>query len=275
VLPILLHFGRFSLPTYGFLAAVGLLAGLAISVRHAARRGMDPDKTWNLGILAILAGIVGAKLLLVVNDRAFYWAHPREILTLATLQAGGVWSGGLVAAVLVSWWYIRRNHIPLLKTCDVFAPGIALGHAIGRLGCFAAGCCWGKPTTLPWGVTFTNPLAGQLVGTPLGVRLHPTQLYEMALELGNFFLLSWALRRKQFDGQVIGAYMFVYGFVRYFLEFLRDDPERGSVLHGLMSGTQLLAIGLVIAGGLLWLRRNPRREIASPEEAPAKTNPVR
>ncbi len=272
MLPILLHFGRFSLPTYGFLAAVGLLVGLAISVRYAARHGMDPDKTWNLGILAILAGIIGAKLLLVVNDWAFYKAHPREIFSLTTLQAGGVWSGGLVAAVLVSWWYIRRNHIPVLKTCDVFAPGIALGHAIGRLGCFAAGCCWGKPTTLPWGVTFTNPLAAQLVGTPLGVPLHPTQLYEMVLELANFFLLAWVLRRKRFDGQVIGTYMFVYGFARYFLEFLRDDPERGSVLHGFMSGTQLLAIGLVIAGGLLWMRRTPQPEAASAGPATGKSN---
>lgn len=272
MLPVLLHFARFSLPTYGFLAAVGLLAGLAISVHYASRHGMDPEKTWNLGILAILAGIVGAKLLLVVNDWAFYRSHPRQIFSLTTLQAGGVWSGGLIAAVLVAWWYIHRHHIPVLKTCDVFAPGIALGHAIGRLGCFAAGCCWGKPTSLPWGVTFTNPLASQLVGTPLGVPLHPTQLYEMAVELGNFFLLAWVLRRKRFDGQVIGTYMFVYGFVRYFLEFLRDDPERGSVLHGLMSGTQLLAIGLVIAGGLLWLRRSPRPEAAPLEEATSKTN---
>jgi phosphatidylglycerol:prolipoprotein diacylglycerol transferase len=121
-------------------------------------------------------------------------------------------------------------------------------------------------------VTFTNPLASQLVGTPLGLALHPTQLYEMVLELGNFFLLAWMLGRKRFDGQVIGAYMFVYGLARYFLEFLRDDPERGSVLHGLMSGTQLLAVGLVIGGGLLWLRRNPHPEIHRLEEAPSKTN---
>ena len=271
MLPILLHFGRFSLPTYGFLAAVGLLAGLAIGVRNAGRSGMDPDKTWNAGILAILAGILGAKLLLVVTDWSFFRAHPGEIFSLTTLQAGGVWSGGFAAAVLVPWWYIRRNHMSALNTCDVFAPGIALGHAIGRLGCFAAGCCWGKPTTLPWGVTFTNPLAALLVGTPLGVRLHPTQLYEAALELANFFLLSWVLRRKRFDGQVIGTYMFVYGFVRYFLEFLRDDPERGSVLHGLMSGTQLLAIGLVIAGGLLWMRRSAQPEATSAGQAAGKS----
>ena len=262
MLPILLHYGRFSLPTYGFLAAVGLLVGLSVCVRNAARQGIDADKTWNLGILAILAGIVGAKLLMVLNDWNYYKEHPRQIFSLTTLQAGGVWSGGLVLAVLVAWWYIRRNRIPVLRTCDAFAPGIALGHAIGRLGCFAAGCCWGKPTHLPWGVTFTNPLAALLVGTPLGVRLHPTQIYEMLVELANFFLLTWLLRRKKFDGQVIGAYMFVYGFARFFLEFLRDDPDRGSVFGGLMSGTQLLAIGLVIVGGALWVRGGRRPEIA-------------
>jgi len=263
VLPILLHYGRFSLPTYGFLAAVGLLVGLSVSVRNAERQGINPEKTWNLGILAILAGIVGAKLLMVLNDWNYYKGHPREIFSLTTLQAGGVWSGGLVLAVLVSWWYIHRNRIPVLRTCDAFAPGIALGHAIGRLGCFAAGCCWGKPTNLPWGVTFTNPLAALLVGTPLGVRLHPTQIYEMLVELANFFLLTWLLRRKKFNGQVIGAYMFVYGFARFFLEFLRDDPDRGSVFGGFMSGTQLLAIGLVIFGGVLWMRGG-RPEIAAP-----------
>ncbi len=234
---------------------------------------MDPDKVWNLGILVILSGIVGAKLLLVVNDWPFYSAHLREIFSLGTLQAGGVWSGGFAAAMVAAWWYIRRNHIPVLKTCDVFAPGIALGHAIGRLGCFAAGCCWGTPTNLPWGVKFTNPLAAELVGTPLGVSLHPTQIYEMLLEIGNFFLLAWLLRRKRFDGQVIGAYMFVYGFVRYFLEFLRADPERGSVLNGLMTGTQLLSIGLVIIGGILWMRRRslPHTEIAPVPQAATKS----
>lgn len=156
--------------------------------------------------------------------------------------------------MLVAWWYLRRNRMPVLKTCDVFAPGIALGHAIGRVGCFAAGCCWGKPTTLPWGITFTNPLAAQLVGTPLGVPLHPTQLYEMVLEIANFFLLVWLLGRKRFNGEVIGTYMFVYGVARYFLDLLRDHPERDGALHGVMSTAQLLSIGLVIAGGLLWLR---------------------
>jgi phosphatidylglycerol:prolipoprotein diacylglycerol transferase len=242
-------------------------------VHYSRRQGLDPDKSWNLGILAILAGIGGAKLLLIINDWQFFSAHPREVFTLATLQAGGVWAGGLAAALLVSWVYIRLNHIPVLTLCDTFAPGVALGHAIGRLGCFAAGCCWGKPTDLPWGVTFSSPVMTQLgIGTPLGIPLHPTQLYEMALELANFFLLAWMLPRKKFEGQVLGTYLFVYGLARYFLEYLRDDPERGNILHGLMTGTQALAVGSVIVGGLLWMNRHnvPHTEIAPLGQAASK-----
>ncbi len=265
MLPRLFHIGNFSLPTYGLLSALALIAGLMVVVRLARREGIDPDKAWNLGIVAILSGMIGSKLLLILNDWSFYSAHPREIFSLATLQAGGVFFGGLLAALLACAWYMRRHHMPGLRTSDVFAPGLALAHAIGRLGCFAAGCCYGKPTNLPWGVTFTNPLAHSWVGTPLGVSLHPAQIYEFLVELGNFFLLSWLIRHKKFDGQVIGAYLFLYGVARYFLEFLRDDPGRGSVFGNAMTGTQLIAVLLVIAGGFLWMRRPrdlPRAAVA-------------
>lgn len=246
------------MPTYGFLVALGVLLGLWISVRNSQRQGIDPEKAWNLGILVVLCGIIGAKLLYILVDWSYYSAHPREIFSLATLQAGGVFSGGLVAALVAAIWYVRANRMPALATCDAFAPGLALGHAIGRVGCFAAGCCWGKPTTHLWGVTFHNPLASAWVGTPLGVPLEPTQLFESAVELANFLLLTWLLHRKKFDGQVIGAYLFLYGVARYFLEFLRGDPGRGEVFGGAMTGTQLIAILLVVAGGALWLRRSPR-----------------
>ena len=256
--PQLFHIGRFFLPTYGVLVSIGVLVGLWISVRNSQRQGIDPEKAWNLGILVVLCGILGAKILYILVDLSYYRAHPSEIFSFSTMQAGGVFSGGLLAALLAAAWYIRRSHMPTLATCDAFAPGLALGHAIGRVGCFAAGCCWGKPTTHFWGITFKNPMANYLVGTPLGVPLEPTQLFESAVELANFFLLMWLFRRKKFDGQVIGAYLFLYGIARYFLEFLRDDPGRGEVFGGMMTGTQLIAIFLVIGGGLLWLRRSPK-----------------
>jgi phosphatidylglycerol:prolipoprotein diacylglycerol transferase len=104
-------------------------------------------------------------------------------------------------------------------------------------------------------VTFTNPLAAEITGTPLGKPLEPTQLFESAVEFANFLFLMWLLKRRKFDGQIFGAFMFIYGVARFFLEYLRDDPGRGSVFGGAMTGTQLVAIGLVLAGGLIWWLR--------------------
>ena len=221
----------------------------------ARQQGLNPDQMWNLGALVILAGILGAKVMLIVNDWSYYSSHPHEIFSLNVLQSGGVFSGGLVAAILVAFWYVRKNHLPFLRTCDTFAPGVAIGHAFGRIGCFAAGCCYGKPTSEPWGVIFTNPLAHQWVGTPLGVRLHPTELYEMVVEVFNFLVLYWLVRHKKFEGQVIGLYMIIYGVARFFIEFFRGDPGRGEVFGGFMSGTQLIALLMVVAGGVLWVVR--------------------
>ena len=254
--PRLFQIGSFSAPTYGFLVSLGVLTGLWISVRNSNKQGIDPDDAWNLGIVAVLAGIVGAKILYFINDWDFYTAHPREIFSWSTMQAAGVFSGGLLAALAASAWYIRKHNMPAMATCDAFSPGLAFGHAIGRLGCFAAGCCWGRPTSHAWGVTFRNPLAHELVGTPLHQALEPTQLFEAAVELANFFILMWMLKRKKFDGQVFAAYLILYGVARYFLEYLRDDPGRGSVFGGIMSGTQLISIGLVVAGGVIWWLRS-------------------
>jgi phosphatidylglycerol:prolipoprotein diacylglycerol transferase len=261
--PVLFQIGWFALPTYGFLVALGVLIGMALSARNSKQEGVDPELAWNLGILVTLSGIIGAKVLLVVNDWGFYTRNPAQIFSLNTLRAGGVFSGGLLAALVAAAWYIRRHRLPALALCDAFSPGLALGHAIGRLGCFSAGCCYGKETHAAWGVVFTNPLAASISGTPLGVPLHPTQLIEAAVELCNFLLLSWLFRRKSFDGQVFGTYIAIYGVARYFIEFLRGDPGRGEVFGGLMTGTQLISILLVIAGGILWLRRQPRVQPAS------------
>ena len=253
--PRLFHLGSFNLPTYGALVACGVIVGLYIAARLSERQGIDPEKAWNLGIMVVLGAIVGAKLLLIINDFPYYSQHPGDIFSLSLLQAGGVFYGGVLTALALSVWYMRKNHMPWLRTADAFAPGLALGHAIGRLGCFAAGCCYGKPTEHWWGVTFRNPLAHALVGTPLNVPLEPTQLFESAVELINFLILYWLIQRKKFEGQVIGSYLFLYGVARYFLEFIRDDPDRGSVFGGAMTGTQLISIVMVIAGGILWLRR--------------------
>ena len=261
--PQLFHIGHFYIPTYGFLVSLGVLIGLWVSVRNSERLGINGDKAWNLGILVVLCGILGAKVLYVINEWSYYSAHVGEIFSISTLQAGGVFSGGFIAALVAAAWYVRRHHMPPLGTCDAFAPGLALGHAIGRIGCFAAGCCYGKEAHHWWAVTFTNPLAAEITGTPLNKPLEPTQLFESAVEFANFIFLMWLLKRRKFDGQILGAFMFIYGVARFFLEFIRDDPGRGSVFGGAMSGTQLIAIGLVVAGGLLWWLRLGSKRVAS------------
>jgi len=252
------------MPTYGLLVSVGVLLGLWISVRNSQKQGIDPDNAWNLGIIVVMCGIIGAKVLYIIVDWSEYAAHPGEIFSLNTLQAGGVFSGGLIGAFAAAAWYIRRHRMPALATCDAFAPGLALGHAIGRVGCFAAGCCFGKPTDHFWGVTFTSPIAHEVVGTPIGEALQPTQLFESAVELVNFFILAWMLKRKKFDGQVIGTYFFLYGIARFLLEYLRGDPGRGEVFGGIITGTQLVALCLIAAGGLIWWLRPGMKQVPVP-----------
>ena len=251
--PRLFTIGGFTQHTYGFLVATAFIVGLAVAVRLARREGLSADKVFNLGVYVALAAVLGAKLLLVLTDLRYYARNPGEILSLASLQAGGVFYGGLVGAIVFALWYTRHAGLPLLKACDVFAPAVSLGHAVGRLGCFSAGCCYGKPTSLPWGVTFTDSYAHDMFGTPLGVRLHPTQLYEAFAETAIFFLLLARFRRKQFDGQVMALYLAVYGAVRFCLEFVRDDPDRGFLFGGWMSTSQFIAILMIVLAAAFWV----------------------
>jgi phosphatidylglycerol---prolipoprotein diacylglyceryl transferase len=226
---------------------------------------------WNLGGIAAFSGILGSKLLMLLVDWREYLAEPSRIFSIATLQSGGVFSGGLVLAIVCSWWYVRREKIPFLTAADVFAPGVALGHAFGRIGCLAAGCCFGRETRVPWAITFHNPWAAEFSGTSLDRPLHPTQLYEFVAELINFAFLYWLCKRKRFEGQIIALFMIVYGIERYVFEFFRGDPGRGEVLGGLMTGTQLIALGLVVSGFFIYLRHTPLLTLSASAPGTPKT----
>jgi len=263
--PLLFHIGNIALPTYGVLAATGLITGLWINVRMGVSDGLNEDKLWNLGVIAIMAAIVGSKLSLIAMDWDYYSKHLRELVSFSTLQSAGIWYGGVALGSIAAIAYMLIARLPVLRTFDAFAPGIAFGHALGRLGCFMAGCCYGRQTDLPWAVVFTDPLANKLSGTPLELPLHPTQLYEMVAELFLCALLLWLWPRRTAAGQIIGTWLFLYGIFRYFSEFLRDDPERGSMFNGLMTTTQFISILCVIAGGALWMRRSAKQTLASAE----------
>jgi phosphatidylglycerol---prolipoprotein diacylglyceryl transferase len=240
VYPRLLELGPITVYTYGVLLAAAYLFGLQLARVRAKERGLDANRVLDLGIYIIISALVGAKLLLLITDFKSFTADPRELLTLA--RSGGVFYGGLIVAVIVALWYIRRVGLPLWTTCDVFAPGIALGHVIGRFGCLFAGCCYGKPTTRPWGITFTDPFAAANVGTPLGVALHPTQLYEAGAELLILIVLLVTERKgRLFPGRTFWLYMLLYAISRFIIEFYRGD-DRGTV--GMFSTSQFISIVL-------------------------------
>jgi phosphatidylglycerol---prolipoprotein diacylglyceryl transferase len=252
--PILFQIGPFTIYTYGVLVATGVLTALWYARRQAPHAGLDPDKIWNLGIYMVLVALLLAKVWLVVASWDYYVAHPGEIFSLQTFQSGGTFYGGTLGAVLTIVLYTHFQKMPLLPVLDTIGIAVPLGHVIGRLGCFAAGCCYGKPTSLPWGVTFTNEAAGRIAGTPLGIHLHPTQLYEAGVELLNFVFLVWLGRRQRFNGQIIGTYFLLYGFERGTIEFFRGDPGRTMMFHDTVSLMQVVSVALIFAGAFLWWR---------------------
>ena len=255
--PQLFHICGFSQSTYGVLVAIAFLVALMMIGRLARRAGLDYDAVVNLGILCGVTAILGAKVMMFLVDLRYYARNPAEIFSMATLRAGGVFYGGLIAALIAAAIYMRRKQLPPLPTADVFAPGIALGHAIGRLGCFAAGCCWGVPTKLPWGVTFRNPIAHEFVGVPLGIRLHPTQLYESAAEILIFAVLYWRIHRPHAPGVIISLYLVLYSSARFLVEFVRAHPGEPNPFGGPLNTSQCISLALAAlgAGYLLWLRR--------------------
>ncbi len=251
--PEILHLSF--LHTYGLLVAIAFLVALWMVGRLATKAGLNADAVTNLGVYCALAAIVGAKIMLLIVE-------PGDFFSWATLQAGGVFYGGLIAALAVAWWYMRKTKLPPLKTADVFAPAIALGHGIGRLGCFSAGCCWGVECHLPWAVTFRNPVAHDLVGVPLNTPLHPTQLYESAAEFLIFGILFWRIRRPHQTGAVISLYLLLYSTARFIVEFFRFH-EQGNLWGTPLDTSQWISVGLFALGALYFLRAR----VAAPRPA--------
>src|SRR6202167_3915233 len=252
--PILFHIGGINIYSYGVLVATGVLAGLWWARQDAPRAGLDPDKIWNMGSYTVLVALLLAKVWVILSDWDYYVANPRDIFSLNTFQSGGTFYGGIVGAILMIVLYSYFQKMPLLPVMDTIVAGVPLGHGIGRLGCFAAGCCYGKPTSVAWGVVFTNPAAEQLAGTPLGVHLHPTQLYEAAAEFLNFLILVWIGKRQRFTGQIIATYFLLYGLERGTIEFLRGATSSTMMFHAPVSLMQIVSIRLIVTGALLWWR---------------------
>jgi phosphatidylglycerol:prolipoprotein diacylglycerol transferase len=264
----------FTVNTYGALLALAFLAGLFVMARQAAADNLDKNRVYDLGLWVLVASLIGSKLLMIVTDWDDYEGNWRAFLSLDFLRSGGVFYGGFIGAVIASVIMMRIYKLPWWRTADAFAPGIAIGQAIGRLGCFSAGCCWGKPTTAFCGVHFSDKghevtnvptivahlpaaiqqqWADKLGGLTAPVHLHPVQLYEVGATLVIFAILLVMARKRKFHGQIVLAYAVLYAVARFIIEIWRDDP-RGALLG--LSTSQFIALVIFVGGIAAYVYRS-------------------
>jgi phosphatidylglycerol---prolipoprotein diacylglyceryl transferase len=252
--PDLFSIGPFTLHTYGLFVALGFFAGLMLAVKTGKSMGMPPQRVMDMGFIVILAAVIGSRLLYVLMNLPYYRERPLDVFKI--WQGGLVFSGGIVAVALAMAWYLRRHELSFRKVGDLWAPSASLGQAIGRIGCFMAGCCYGKPTDAPWGVVFDH--AHSLA--PPHISLHPTQLYSSMSGFVIFLILYLLQKRKRFEGQVLLWFLILHSTARLALERFRGD-ERGMILGGEMSVTQLVAtLILVVSVAALLVIKSRRKK---------------
>ncbi len=243
--PDIISIGPLTLHTYGLFVAVGFFVGIIITTRLGKDEGFNPQQIMDMGFFIILSAIIGSRVLYVLINASYFVKEPLGIFKI--WQGGLVFSGGVICVVLTMIWYVKRHNLPLGKTADLWAPAIAIGQCIGRIGCFMAGCCYGKPTDLSWGVTFTHPNSL----CPLNVPLHPTQLYSSISSFIIFLVMMLLYSKKKFEGQVFLWFLILHSTARLVLERFRGD-DRGLLLNSNMSMTQFVAILiLIISVGIL------------------------
>jgi len=223
----LVKLGRIRLHTYGVLVSTAFLIGIMLSIREAKRTGENPDNILDLAFWVILAAIVGSRVLFIITEWNLYAADWQKIHHWTQWRLFRIWEGGLVfyggflGAMLASWWFMHRHKMNFWKITDIIVPTLAIGHFFGRLGCFSAGCCYGKSCSVSWGVTFHQGFATK------GIPIHPTQLYSALGALTVFFLLVWLRSHKRYHGQILAWYLLLYPISRFTVEIFRGDAERG------------------------------------------------
>ena len=255
--PILLKLGPVTIHSYGFFMALGVALGILFLYRQARRQGLNASRIIDAAFYIMIVALIGSKLVLLVGNFSYYTSNPKELLWIA--RSGGVFQGGLAFGAIFAFWYFRKYKLPTWKIADLVGPALALGHGFGRIGCFLAGCCWGRACVSPWAVNFQSDYAHNLTGVPIHQDVHPVQLYEAVLNFINFGILYLLLRKKKPDGQVFCFYIINYAVIRFFTEWFRGDHSAsGYVLEGSspflsLSMSQLFCL-VALAAGLILLR---------------------
>jgi phosphatidylglycerol:prolipoprotein diacylglycerol transferase len=240
MLPVLFRLGPLTIRTYGVAVALAFLFGILLVRRGAKQRGINPDSAYDIVLAAMLGGIIGARIVYVMKNWSEFAQNPLEIF--ATWQGGLVFYGGLIGGTLaVLLAIVRIRRLPMGKVADIVAPALALGSAIGRLGCFCNGCCYGKQTGVPWAITFTDSASA---ASPLGTPLHPTQLYEFSYNILILAVLLWAEKRFKSDGLLFWLFITLYGLFRFIVEFFRTNP----VAFAGMSASQIFSALMFVVG---------------------------
>ena len=263
--PDLISIGPFTIHTYGFFVALGFAVGIWTAIKVGKRQGVPSQQVMDMAFVMIVWAIIGSRLFYVLINFSYYKTNLLDIVKL--WQGGLVFSGGLVATAAAMIWYLRRHHLSFWSTGDLWAPSLALGQAIGRIGCFMAGCCYGRPTGTSWGVVFTHPKSL----APLNVPLYPTQVFEAFAGLAIFLVLIYLHGKRKFEGQVYIWYLILHSTARLLVERFRGD-DRGLISGTEMSSTQLLAT-LILVGSvaaLLVLRSRGERKNKGAEADPAR-----
>ena len=238
--PDLFSIGPLTIHTYGLFVAIGIFVGIMVTTKLGKSEGISPQQVMDMGFIVIVSGIIGSRVVYVLMNISYYRYQPAEIFKI--WQGGLVFSGAIIGVVLAATWYAKHHKLPLWKLCDMWAPAAAIGQSIGRIGCFMAGCCYGKPTDLKWGVVFTDPKSL----APLNVPLHPTQIYSFFSGLIIFLILLLIYSKKKFEGQVVLWFLILHSTARLFIERLRGD-DRGMLLGSNMTTTQFVAILILVA----------------------------
>ncbi len=254
--PILFHIGPFTIYTYGLWIAIGFFAAMILIMSEAKRERISPSIVSDLAFWCVMGGIIGARLVYVIYNLRYFLDHPLDIFAL--WKGGLVFIGGILGGLFVGIIFLRKRYLSFWQAADLVAPGLALAQGFGRLGCFSAGCCYGRPTHVPWAVVFKDPHSL----APVGIPLHPTQLYHsfacfiiaiILIKLQRRFFTARLLDPTIPYGSVFGLYLFLHGLQRFIIEFFRGDPR--PIIFDRFSVTQLFAIMAMIVGGIIFAKR--------------------